>query len=141
MCGSVGDVCRSSGPGHGPLWVLTPPLPRYIHRPPAACLACGAGSLTAGIICGYLSHVPNNLSTLKLLHPEKSYTEHTKGLISASYRRVPATVPKTARWAVASFLALAAPAGLMVRTTQIAGSFCIINGVITAMSNRNEQKK
>jgi len=95
------------------------------------------GSLTAGIICGYLSHVPHNLSTLKLLHPEKSYMQHTHELIRNSYLRVPRTVPKPARWATAAVLAFAAPAGLMVRTTQIAGSFCIINGVIAAMSRSN----
>lgn len=91
--------------------------------------------MSAGIVCGYLSHVPHNLSTLKLLQPEKSYAQHTAELIQGSYQRVPATVPTKMRWAVATLLTFAAPAGLMVRTTQIAGSFCIINGVITAMQS------
>lgn len=29
------------------------------------------GSLSAGVISGYLSHVPHNLSTLKLMTPNK----------------------------------------------------------------------
>jgi hypothetical protein len=78
--------------------------------------------------------VPHNLSTLKLLNPEKSYMDHTCDLVKGSYRRVPRTVPKHLRWGFATALAFVAPAGLMVRTTQIAGSFCIINGVITAMA-------
>lgn len=84
--------------------------------------------------CGYLSHVPHNLSTLKLLNPAKSYRQHTLDLIQGSYERVPSTVPPMARRAVATTLAFVFPRGLVVRTTQIAGSFCIINGVIAAMS-------
>lgn len=110
-----------------------PDTPNPAARP-AARPSGPPGSLTAGIICGYLSHVPHNLSTLKLLHPEKTYMQHTHDLIRTSYLRVPRTVPKPARWATAAILAFAAPAGLTVRTTQIAGSFCIINGVIAAMS-------
>ena len=33
------------------------------------------GSMTAGVMAGYLSHVPHNLSTLKLLNPAQSYAE------------------------------------------------------------------
>jgi hypothetical protein len=32
-----------------------------------------AGSLTAGVISGYFSHVPHNMSTYKLLEPHRSY--------------------------------------------------------------------
>ena len=101
----------------------------------ARASAAAAGSLSAGIACGYLSHVPHNLSTLKLLQPSKSYAQHASELVTASYHRVPSTVPGSMRWAAATFLTFAAPVGLMVRTTQIAGSFCIINGVITAMQS------
>lgn len=31
------------------------------------------GSLTAGVICGYLSHVVHNMSVLKLMAPHKNY--------------------------------------------------------------------
>ena len=34
------------------------------------------GSCVAGVIAGYLSHVPHNLSTLKLLQPDVSYRMH-----------------------------------------------------------------
>ena len=34
------------------------------------------GSMTAGVACGYFSHIPHNLSALKLLQPHKSYAEH-----------------------------------------------------------------
>jgi len=36
-------------------------------------LANALGSLMAGVTAGYLSHVPHNMSTLKLLSPNKSY--------------------------------------------------------------------
>lgn len=95
----------------------------------------------AGVVCGYLSHMPHNLSTLKLLQPEKSYAQHAAELVRKSHVRVPSSVPGSMRWAVATVLAFAAPAGLMVRTTQIAGSFCIINGVITGMQSAAERAK
>lgn len=85
--------------------------------------------------CGYLSHVPHVLSTLKMLNPAKSYAQHAQDVVKGSYRRVPRVVPQNLRWGVAGALALVAPVGLMVRTTQIAGSFVIINGLITVMNS------
>ena len=38
-------------------------------------LANFGGSLAAGVACGYLSHIPHNLSTLKLLQPSLSYSQ------------------------------------------------------------------
>ena len=46
------------------------------------------GSMTAGVCSGYLSHIPHNLSTLKLMYPAKSYSQ-IFGMLSKHYE--PAT--------------------------------------------------
>lgn len=38
------------------------------------------GSLTAGIVCGYLTHLLHNLSALKLMFPHQSYSVHLANL-------------------------------------------------------------
>jgi hypothetical protein len=38
-------------------------------------VANAAGSLTAGVLSGYFSHVPHNMSTYKLLEPHRSYAD------------------------------------------------------------------
>ena len=49
-------------------------------------LRSSAGSLFAGVVSGYLSHVPHNLSTMKLMNPTKSYNTLFKEF---SARRLP----------------------------------------------------
>mmetsp|Transcript_9805 Transcript_9805/g.21132 ORF Transcript_9805/g.21132 Transcript_9805/m.21132 type:complete len:663 (-) Transcript_9805:301-2289(-) len=92
------------------------------------------GSMTAGVISGYFSHVPHNLSTMKLLQPDVSYKVHVGSLIAAAKDRVPATLSPAARDAAATFLALVVPKGLGIRTTQVVGSFVLLNGISHALS-------
>lgn len=108
---------------------LTPFFP-----PNSAVLANAAGSVTAGIVSGYLSHVPHNLSTYKLLEPHKSYWELYSIFVKKS---VPPAIdviceswPGWARTAVRTTAATLFPRGLLIRTTQIVGSFMILNGTI-----------
>ena len=93
------------------------------------------GSMSAGVACGYLSHIPHNLSALKLLQPHKSYAEHFSGLVEDSAARVPKELglPRTGRWALAAAAAVVMPKGVTIRSTQIAGSFAIINGTINLL--------
>ena len=94
------------------------------------------GSMTAGVACGYLSHIPHNMSALKLLQPHKSYAEHFGGLVEDSATRMPSGLglPRSARWPAAAAAAILMPKGVMIRSTQIAGSFAIINGTINLMA-------
>jgi hypothetical protein len=55
----------------------------------AEALRNALGSLVAGVCSGYLSHIPHNLSTLKLMTPSKSYLDHLGALVSQSEGRVP----------------------------------------------------
>jgi Cyclic nucleotide-binding domain len=107
-------------------------------------VANAAGSLLAGVVSGYLSHVPHNLSTLKLLEPDKSYGELYQTFVSKSVppvmeRAVESWSPMwktTAR----SLCATLFPRGVMIRTTQIVGSFMILNGTINYLQLREHQK-
>jgi len=94
-----------------------------------------AGSMAAGVACGYLSHIPHNLSALKLLQPHKSYAEHFGSLVAESAARVPSGlgVPRSGRWAAAAAMTVLVPKGVTIRSAQIAGSFAIINGTINLM--------
>ena len=92
------------------------------------------GSMAAGVACGYLSHIPHNLSTLKLLQPSLSYSQHMGNLIDEAAHRVPSSLPPAARWSAAAALAVFVPKGVTIRSAQIAGSFAIINGVINSLS-------
>lgn len=47
------------------------------------------GSLMAGVCSGYLSHIPHNLATLKLMEPSKSYWDHFSVLVSQSADDIP----------------------------------------------------
>uniref|UniRef100_M4BRV9 Cyclic nucleotide-binding domain-containing protein n=1 Tax=Hyaloperonospora arabidopsidis (strain Emoy2) TaxID=559515 RepID=M4BRV9_HYAAE len=91
------------------------------------------GSMMAGVVCGYLSHVPHNLSTMKLMHPQKSYGEHMDDFIRRAEVRVPMTVSPRQRYMAATAMALLFPKGLTVRTSQIVGSFIILNGTINSL--------
>eukprot|EP00911_Craspedida_sp_UC1_P002329 UC1_evm2s1752 len=100
----------------------------YINHP---FLSNMCGSLLAGVTSGYLSHVPHNLSTLKLLEPNKSYAHHFNSLAERSLSRVPPSIESSSQrlW-MSRFLAVIAPVGVMVRTGQVIGSFIILNGLI-----------
>lgn len=104
--------------------------------PPVLRLAYG--SLVAGIISGYLSHIPHNLSSLKLINPTKSYGE-LFGLLRANWEKAlsPSVLSSqpAARSALVSALCFIAPRGVLVRSTQIVGSFVILNGLITAFTS------
>lgn len=92
-------------------------------------------SLLAGVVSGYLSHVPHNLSTLKLMNPQKPYSAHMADFVAHSKSRVPDTIPPRARFAAAAALAVLFPRGLTIRTTQIVGSFIILNGTINSLKD------
>lgn len=92
-------------------------------------------SLLAGVVSGYLSHVPHNLSTLKLMNPQKPYRAHMADFVAHSKSRVPDTIPPRARFAAAAVLAVLFPRGLTIRTTQIVGSFIILNGTINSLKD------
>lgn len=96
-----------------------------------AALCNMAGSLTAGVLSGYLSHVPHNMSTLKLMQPQKSYStlfweyaKKSEGMMGT---------PKTP--GASAFMSIVFPRGCLVRTAQIVGSFIILNGSIFALKD------
>eukprot|EP01089_Gocevia_fonbrunei_P020256 TRINITY_DN7494_c0_g1_i1.p1 TRINITY_DN7494_c0_g1~~TRINITY_DN7494_c0_g1_i1.p1 ORF type:complete len:368 (+),score=28.27 TRINITY_DN7494_c0_g1_i1:109-1212(+) len=89
------------------------------------------GSMIAGCIAGYLSHVPHNLSTLKLMYPNKSYSEHFANLVTQNMDSTAVNLFSAGRRKlVAKILTVVAPRGVMIRTCQIVGSFIILNGTI-----------
>lgn len=117
-------------------------LQPYFDKHPV--LANAAGSLAAGVVSGYLSHVPHNLSTFKLLEPHRSYGDLYQMFIDKS---VPPVVedlvrpwPTTARTVTRTVLATLFPRGLVMRTTQIVGSFIILNGTINYLHLREHTK-
>jgi CRP-like cAMP-binding protein len=93
-----------------------------------------AGSMTAGVCSGYLTHLVHNLCTLKLMFPHQTYGHHF-GTLSQKW------IPTLQSWNVAveyqplvsRLLAVVAPRGLIIRTSQIVGSFIILNGIIAAL--------
>lgn len=105
-------------------------------------MATAVGSLFAGVVSGYLSHVPHNLSTLKLMQPQKSYGTLYKEFVNSS---VPSNVDKmvqswsspTARSLTRGLFATICPRGVMIRTVQIVGSFIILNGSINIINSYN----
>jgi len=100
-----------------------------------------AGSLIAGVLSGYVSHVPHNLSTLKLLNPSKSYLEHFADMCAAREKHIPSSVTKPhVRRLATIFLTLLAPRGVAIRTTQIVGSFIILNGTINYLDRLQRPK-
>ena len=107
---------------------LTPMFP---HNP---MMANAAGSLAAGVVSGYLSHVPHNLSTYKLMEPHKSYAHLFQMFVDKScppiVDAVTASWPGMARSATRSIFSVMFPRGVMIRTIQIVGSFMILNGTI-----------
>lgn len=95
-------------------------------------LANSCGSMTAGVVSGYLSHVPHNLSTFKLLNPHKSYRQVFEMFVdkSAPSHFLPAGIHDALRQPLRTLVACIFPRGLLVRTTQICGSFVVLNGII-----------
>lgn len=94
-----------------------------------------AGSFTAGLVSGYLSHVPHSLSALKLLNPKKTYKELFKSYSQTWENRIaPDSFGKFRPHAVAA-LACIFPKGCLVRSAQISGSFIIINSAINALKH------
>lgn len=107
-------------------------------------MANAVGSLTAGVVSGYLSHVPHNLSTYKLMEPSKSYRELYQTFVD---RSVPPVIdnmthqwPSAARQVATTVFATLFPKGVIIRTAQIVGSFMILNGTIGYLQMREHQK-
>ena len=107
-------------------------------------MANALGSLMAGVVSGYLSHVPHNLSTFKLLQPQTKYSQLYQQFVDKS---VPPVVdravqhwPPLSRTLARSVLATFFPRGVMIRTTQIVGSFVILNGTINYLQRREHVK-
>jgi len=90
------------------------------------------GSMLAGAIAGYLSHVPHNLSTMKLIDPSKTYKQHFLNFSSPWSAKL-GRVPPTFRPFISGMLACALPKGVFIRTSQITGSFIILNGTMTLL--------
>jgi len=92
------------------------------------------GSMEAGCIAGFLSHHPHNMSTMKLVHPSRSYREIAREILGSSIEaRVPKFPPGTPRW-ILSMAAVFLPQGMLLRSLQIAGTFLIVNGVAEVFS-------
>jgi hypothetical protein len=91
------------------------------------------GSLFAGVISGYLSHVAHNLSVLKLMNPNKSYSQHFKEYVQKSESRVPSNLNPALKRITTIAIACLLPSGVHIRTSQIVGSFIILNGTINAL--------
>eukprot|EP00759_Apiculatamorpha_spiralis_P027603 PhF_6_TR30389/c0_g1_i2/m.44550 len=97
-----------------------------------------AGSLTAGVCSGYLSHVPHNLSTMKMLDPSKTYMQHFHAFANNYEKKMAleVAIPDVRmRKMVSSIMCVVFPTGITIRVTQIVGTFCIINGIV-AMHRR-----
>jgi len=90
------------------------------------------GSLMAGCISGYISHIPHNLSTLKLMFPNISYYTHFQTL--QKNRNIPSFIPANWHTKYKLFATLFVPTGVVIRTTQIAGSFIILNTIVYLMN-------
>ena len=107
-------------------------------------MANALGSLLAGVVSGYLSHVPHNMSTFKLLEPQLGYAQLYQKFVDKS---VPKSIdqavqhlPPLSRNLTRSVLATLFPRGVMIRTTQIVGSFMILNGTINYLQMREQYK-
>ena len=107
-------------------------------------LANAAGSLAAGVVSGYLSHVPHNISTFKLMEPHRSYVDLYKMFVDRSVPPVVESMvsswPPTAKLATRTVFATLFPRGLVIRTTQIMGSFILLNGTINYLQLREHHK-
>ena len=96
-----------------------------------------AGSLAAGILAGYFSHVPHNMSALKLHYPQKSYGQLFSEYAASSEGRLPATMDAATRKSAARVMAIVWPKALGTRTLQIVGTFILLNGIIYTLKDVN----
>lgn len=115
---------------------------RYRTFAANALVANMAGSLSAGVVAGYLSHVPHNLSTYKLLNPHKSYSELFELFVDKSVpdRMVPRSMPEWLLPFTRTMLACVFPRGVLIRTVQICGSFALLNGIILMIESDSRRK-
>lgn len=111
---------------------------RFRERGLGIASATALGSVCAGVVAGYFSHVPHTLSTLKMVHVDKSYAQLFAMLVDKS---APMDLQPSAQggalarfvgtsWARRCAWTVVLPKGLFTRTVQICGSFAILNGVI-----------
>ena len=100
-----------------------------------SALANAVGSVGAGIVAGYLSHVPHNLSTYKLMNPQKSYGTLFRQFADLSAPRylVPQGLSSSLKPLYTAIIACIFPRGCVIRTAQIVGSFMILNGTINLL--------
>lgn len=96
----------------------------------APAMRNAGGCLTAGVIAGYLSHVPHNISTMKLMNPRQSYLSLLQQFSRQWHGRLGFLGKGPLRDAGAVAMSLILPQGLFVRTVQVVGSFIILNGII-----------
>jgi hypothetical protein len=73
------------------------------------------------------------LSALKIMNPQKSYRQLFREYVAGSESRLPADTPAAFRKGLSVAMAILAPRGLLIRTSQIVGSFIILNGTINAL--------
>ncbi|CAN0151528.1 unnamed protein product, partial [Hapterophycus canaliculatus] len=78
-----------------------------------------AGSMMAGVMAGYLSHIPHNVSTLKLLQPHLSYGEIFTAMVDGNVHRTPREFVPEARRSLATVLTFLLPKGCLIRTAQV----------------------
>lgn len=90
-------------------------------------------SLTAGVLSGYLSHVPHNMSALKLMEPSKGYSQIFKEYAAKNEDRMPQTWAAKNRTLGAQVVAVLLPKAVFTRTIQIVGTFALLNGGIYVM--------
>lgn len=107
-----------------------------------AVVANGLGSMTAGAVSGYFSHVPHNLSTFKLMNPEKSYRELFWVFAEKSVpeKNIPSGLKGQWRDWFRGVTAILLPKAFWVRTTQICGSFAILNLIIQAIEGDSRRR-
>ncbi len=105
-------------------------------------LAMSAGSITAGVVSGYLSHVPHNISTLKQMEPHKPYSVIFRQYVDskAPDSTLPRAIPTPYRRPLRSAMACLFPRGLAIRTLQICVSFVLLNGTIKLIET-NQQRQ
>jgi len=108
-------------------------VPTFVATNPL--LRNALGSISAGCLAGYFSHLPHVMATLKMLDPKLSFAQHWRSMTNqALLTRLPPHFPKPFAPLAANFLTLFFPLGLVIRTVQIAGSYCILNGITIALS-------
>jgi hypothetical protein len=117
-------------------------MPRQFQISSNPLASSMAGSITAGVLAGYASHLPHNLSTLKLMDPGKTYSELFARFVdsSAPERFLPQGLPTVLVSPARMVIACLFPRGVVVRTIQIVGSFCILNGGIHALELADERR-